>query len=165
MPRVARSTMRLRLLKGGTLRVLSFRPHRHYPQWTRRKDGQWLNSGHCSDHIATWARAQAHKPPNQRRLRGGGLSIPTGIYPTKLGRCSTVVLMGSMESVMKGRGRVIDTASLDRVIDQYVQMFSRMTSNWKRVVYLSSPDAAFWDVVDRERYDWAGTEWQAWLGA
>ena len=63
--------------------------------------------------------------------------------------------MDSMESVMKGRGRVIDATSLDRVIDQYVQMFSRMTSNWKRVVYLSSPDAAFWDVMDRERYDWA----------
>ena len=61
--------------------------------------------------------------------------------------------MDSMESVMKDKDRVIDAIRLNRVIDQYVQLFSQMTSGWKRVVYLSSPDAAFWDIIDREPFD------------
>ena len=68
-------------------------------------------------------------------------------------RSSTVVLMDSMESVMIGSDRVMETSHVRWVLDQYTLLFSRLTSNWQRVVCLSSPDAAFWDTVERERFD------------
>ena len=73
----------------------------------------------------------------------------------KVNRNSVVVLMGSMESVMKGCDRVMETYHVEWVLNQYTLLFSRMTSSWKRVIYLSSPDAAFWDVIERVRCDWA----------
>ena len=91
-----------------------------------------------------------------------GPALPPGVYPMKFDRSSVVVLMDSVESVMKGCDRVIEDDPLRRVLGQYTIVFSRMTSCWKRVVCLCSPDTAFWDVMDRERYDWAETVWLPW---
>ena len=73
----------------------------------------------------------------------------------KFSRCSTIILMDSMESILRDGNRVVDPTKMGRVIGKYVRMFSVMASGWKRVIYLSSPDAAYWDIIDRERYDWA----------
>ena len=83
------------------------------------------------------------------------LALPMGVYPMNFDRSSTVVLMDSMESVMIGNDRVMETSHVRWALDQYTLLFSRLTSNWQRVVYLPSPDAAFWDIIERERFDWA----------
>ena len=85
----------------------------------------------------------------------GQVSGLMGVNPVKFSRCSTIILMDSMESMMRDRNRVVDPAKMGRVTGKYVRLFSIMTSGWKRAIYLSSPDAAYWDIVDRERYDWA----------
>ena len=69
--------------------------------------------------------------------------------------------MDSMESIMKGCDRVMETSHVKWVLNQYTLLFSRMAHSWKRVVCLSSLDAAFWDIVERGRYDWA----RDWLAA
>ena len=62
-----------------------------------------------------------------------------GVYPVKFSRCSTIILMDSMESILRDRNRVVDPTKMGRVIGKYVKLFSFMTSGWKRVVYLHLP--------------------------
>ena len=82
-------------------------------------------------------------------------TLPPGVYPMKFDRSSVVVLMDLMESVMKGCDRVMETSHVKWVLSQCTLLVSRMTSSWKRVIHLPSPDAAFWDIIERARFDWA----------
>ena len=42
-----------------------------------------------------------------------------------------------------------------QINNRYAELFARMTAYWQRVVYLSSPDAKFGEIVDSDRYDQA----------
>ena len=77
-----------------------------------------------------------------------------GVYPMKFDRDSVVVLMDSMESVIENGDRVMARPHLKWVLNQYTLLFSRLAQSWRRVVYLPSPNAAFWDLVERDRFDW-----------
>jgi hypothetical protein len=58
-----------------------------------------------------------------------------------------------MNSVMKGRDQVVDVARIHRLLNQYAELFARMTACWQRVLYMSSPDAKFWHIGDSDKFD------------
>ena len=92
-------------------------------------------------------------PPRVRSARV--LTDLAGVYTLTFQRSAAVVLLDCLNSVMKSRDRVIESTRLNRVMNQYAELFARMTACWQRVLYLSSPDAKFWEIVDRDRFDLA----------
>ena len=56
---------------------------------------------------------------------------------------------------MCGETRVISVTRFKKVNDRYADLFARMTACWQRVIYLVSPPAHFWRIVDSFRYDLA----------
>ena len=79
----------------------------------------------------------------------------TGLYTLTFSRSAAVVLLDCMNSVMRGRGRVVDSVQFKRVNDRYAELFARMTACWQRVIYLISPKGQFGQIADYDRYNLA----------
>jgi hypothetical protein len=77
----------------------------------------------------------------------------TGIYTLTFGRTAAVVLLDCLEFGMQSGDRAVEASQFPKILDQYAELFSRLTACWQRVLDLFSLDAEFWEVVDAGRYD------------
>ena len=97
---------------------------------------------------------QPEKTPRRKRsLRK--VTDMTGVYSLTFSRGSAVVLLDCMNSVMRGREKVVDSIHFKKVNDRYAELFARMTACWQRVINLISPQGQFWRISDCHRYDQA----------
>ena len=87
-------------------------------------------------------------PPRVRSARY--LTDLQGVYTLTFQRSAAIVLLDCMNSVMRGRDRVIELTRIHKVLNQCAELFARMTACWQRALYMASPDAKFWEIVDDE---------------
>ena len=92
-------------------------------------------------------------PPRAHAARF--LTDLTGVHTLTFQRSAAIVLLDCLNSAMRSRGRVIESTRFHKVMNQYAELFARMTACWQRVLCLSSPDAKFWEIVDSDRFDLA----------